>query len=328
MSESKPLASLSLDLDNQWSYMKTHADPGWETFPSYLDLVVPRILNFLKERNLVITFFIVGQDAALEKNRAVLKSLTVAGHEIGHHSFNHEPWLHTYTEKQIEAEITVAEEAIENVTGHKPIGFRGPGFSVSQTVIDVLLRRGYRYDASTLPTYIGPLARLYYFMTAKLDKKEKHQRENLFGSLQDGFRPVKSYLWPPKGIESERQLVEIPVTTIPIFKIPFHVSYIIYIGSFSPTLALLYFKFALGMCRLTGTQPSLLLHPLDFLGRDDIKELAFFPAMNLSKDAKLKLVSDVLRVYSDHFKVVTMQEHAREILDKAVSPKLTASKNN
>ncbi len=38
----KPLCSLSLDLDNQWSYMKTHGDAGWESFPSYLDLVVPR----------------------------------------------------------------------------------------------------------------------------------------------------------------------------------------------------------------------------------------------------------------------------------------------
>lgn len=42
MSNNKPLASLSFDLDNQWSYMKTHGDPGWDTFPSYLDLVVPR----------------------------------------------------------------------------------------------------------------------------------------------------------------------------------------------------------------------------------------------------------------------------------------------
>jgi hypothetical protein len=116
-------------------------------------------------------------------------------------------------------------------------------------------------------------------------------------------------------------MVEIPVTTMPIIKIPFHVSYIIYIGSFSPALALLYFKFALGMCRLTGTHPSLLLHPLDFLGREDIKELAFFPAMNLSKDEKLKLVGEVLRVYADHFRVGTMQEHARAVLAAAGLPK-------
>lgn len=321
MTHNKPIASLSLDLDNQWSYMKTHADPGWETFPSYLDIVVPRVLNFLKERNLVITFFIVGQDAVLEKNQTALKSLADAGHEMGHHSFNHEPWLHTYTEEQVEAEIARAEEAIEKVTGRHPIGFRGPGFSVSQTVIDVLTRRGYQYDASTLPTYIGPLARLYYFMTASLNKEEKSQRDNLFGSIQDGFRPVKSHLWPQKTAGSDRQMIEIPVTTIPIFKTPFHVSYIIYLGTYSTALALLYFRFALAMCRLTGTHPSLLLHPLDFLGKDDIKELAFFPAMNLSKDKKLKLVSDVLRIYTDQFKVVPMREHAREVLAQAGSVK-------
>jgi len=313
----KPLASLSLDLDNQWSYMKTHADPGWETFPSYLDLVVPRILSFLKERNLVITFFIVGQDAALGKNQAALKSLAEAGHEIGHHSFNHEPWLHLYSAEQVEAEIVRAEDAIINVTGQQPVGFRGPGFSVSQTVIDVLLQHGYQYDASTLPTYIGPLARLYYFMTARLNKEEKNQRNNLFGSIKDGFQPVGAYLWPKRGGSSDRQMVEIPVTTIPVFKIPFHVSYIIYLGSFSPVLALLYFRFALGMCRLTRTQPSLLLHPLDFLGRDDIKELAFFPAMNLTKDEKLKLVSEVLCLYADNFRIVNMQEHARQVRDSA-----------
>ena len=44
-----PLATLSLDLDNQWSYMKTHGDAGWETFPSYLDVAVPRILDLLAE---------------------------------------------------------------------------------------------------------------------------------------------------------------------------------------------------------------------------------------------------------------------------------------
>jgi len=63
----KQTASLSLDLDNKWSYMKTHGDAGWENFPSYLDTVVPRALRFLRERDLQITFFIVGQDAALEK---------------------------------------------------------------------------------------------------------------------------------------------------------------------------------------------------------------------------------------------------------------------
>ena len=41
MKKKKLLASISLDLDDQWSYMKVHGDEGWETFPSYLDVVLP-----------------------------------------------------------------------------------------------------------------------------------------------------------------------------------------------------------------------------------------------------------------------------------------------
>ena len=52
MSSQKPIASLSLDLDNKWSYLKTHGDPCWESFPSYLDVLVPRVLEFLAQRNL------------------------------------------------------------------------------------------------------------------------------------------------------------------------------------------------------------------------------------------------------------------------------------
>ena len=48
----KPLASISLDLDNLWSYMKTHGDPGWESFPSYLDTFIPLVLDLLDELDL------------------------------------------------------------------------------------------------------------------------------------------------------------------------------------------------------------------------------------------------------------------------------------
>src|SRR6478752_92451 len=82
---SQMIASLSLDLDNKWSYLKTHGDRGWEEFPSYLDGVVPRFLDVLDKLGLRITVFIVGQDAALSKNRAALASIADAGHEIGNH---------------------------------------------------------------------------------------------------------------------------------------------------------------------------------------------------------------------------------------------------
>ncbi len=305
----KPIASLSLDLDNQWSYMKTHGDPGWESFPSYLDIVVPRFLDFLQERELTITVFIVGQDAALEKNHQALRAIANAGHEIGNHSFHHQPWLHLYSESEIDNEIAIAEENIQLATGKKTIGFRGPGFSISRATLQVLARRGYQYDASTFPTFLGPLARAYYFMTSKLSKEEMEQRKALFGTLGEGLRPLKPYQWRLDAAE----IIEIPVTTMPIFKVPIHFSYLLYLAIFSAPLAQFYFQIALLMCRLTGTQPSLLLHPLDFLGGDDVPELAFFPAMNMPAYKKIALLSKTIGMLSQEFKIVTMQQHAHLI---------------
>jgi peptidoglycan/xylan/chitin deacetylase (PgdA/CDA1 family) len=154
-----PYASLSLDLDNQWSYMKTHGDAGWQSYPSYLDAVVPRILEFLAARRLTITFFIVGQDAALPKNRAALAAIAAAGHEIGNHSFRHEPWLHLYSPAELDDELLRAEQAIEAATGVRTRGFRGPGFSLSEGTLETLCRRGYDYDATIFPNVLNPLAR-------------------------------------------------------------------------------------------------------------------------------------------------------------------------
>jgi uncharacterized small protein (DUF1192 family) len=303
----KPIASLSLDLDNQWSYMKLHGDDGWNSFPSYLDIAVPRILKFLKERNLTITFFIVGQDAALEKNRSALESIVDAGHEVGNHSFNHESWLHLYSEDEIEQEIARAEEQIERVTGIRPSGFRGPGYSFSPAVLKVLSRRGYQYDASTFPIYLGLFARAYYFMTSRLSQTERNERKAMFGSFKDGLRPLKPYHW----CIGDKRLLEIPVTTMPILKLPIHFNYVLFISLFSPFLALMYFRFSLFLCKLTKTHPSLLLHPLDFLGHEDVKEVNFFPGMGLPRRKKLALMSKIFSILMNEFTVVPMGYHAQ-----------------
>ena len=304
---SKPLASLSLDLDNKWSYMKTHGDAGWETLPSYLDVVVPRVLEILRQRNLKITFFIVGLDAAQERNRTALKSIADAGHEIGNHSYKHEPWLHLYTAQELEDEMRNAEESIARATGKKTIGFRGPGFSFSPQLLNLLAARGYQNDASTFPTFLGPLARAYYFAKSNLSSKQSTQRKTLFGSAKEGFRPLDPYRWQT----TTGPLTEIPVTTMPVVRVPIHLSYVLYLATFSRRLAILYWKLALAMCRWTGTQPSLLLHPLDFMGAEDCPELGFFPAMQSPAAPKLSVATEVLDIFAQQFTIVPMQEHAR-----------------
>lgn len=337
MPMTKPIASLSLDLDNKWSYMKTHGDAGWDAFPSYLDVVVPRFLQFLEQRDLKITVFVVGQDAALDKNFDALASISAAGHEIGNHSFHHEPWLHLYSKDQIHEELARAEEHIERVTGERTIGFRGPGFSLSDDVLRVLFERGYQYDCSTFPTFLGPLARLYYFMTARLDDRQKNERKKLFGTMDEGFKPLRPYAWDMSGVKpvagrklksaigsrpsalGHASLLEIPVTTMPWFKVPIHVSYLLYLDQFSRFAAINYWRMALTLCRLSGVAPSLLLHPLDFLGCEDDRDLNFFPAMRVPSTRKIELLDKVLGMMTAHFDVRPMREHAEAISGRSRS---------
>jgi peptidoglycan/xylan/chitin deacetylase (PgdA/CDA1 family) len=305
----KPAASLSLDLDNEWSYLKTRGESSWESLPSYLDVVVPRLLRFFGEREIKSTVFVVGQDAALERNRSALRSIGEAGHEIGNHSFRHEPWLHLYSEGEIEKEIAEAEDAIEEATGQRPRGFRGPGYSLSESTLRVLVRRGYRYDASTLPTFLGPLARAYYFFRSPLRTEDRRQRQALFGTLRDGLRPLRPYAWEVEG----KPLVEIPVTTMPLARIPFHASYVLYLAGYSPALAIAYFESAIALCRASNLGPSLLLHPLDFLDGKDVPSLSFFPGMGLPVAKKLELLDRIVRRLRESFDVTGMGQHAERL---------------
>lgn len=299
--------SLSVDLDNHWSYMKTHGNPAWEGFPSYLDRVVPLTLEFADRHSIDLTMFVVGQDAELPKNAEAMKLIGESRHEVGNHSFHHEPWLHLKSHAEIEEEIDRADTAIQKATGRKPRGFRGPGFSISQATIRILDERGYAYDASTLPTFIGPLARAFYMRQSGLDPEQLEQRGQLFGKVKEVFRPIKPYLWDFDDRESG--VVEIPVTTMPLFRVPIHATYLLYLAKYSPGLSRLYLRAALALCRPTRVQPSILLHSLDFIGAKDITDLGFFPGMDMSGEVKRALLDDYAEAMKGFGEVITVGEH-------------------
>lgn len=314
-------SSLSVDLDNHWSYLKTHGDDSWRGFPSYLDRVIPLVGEFASEMDVPLTVFVVGQDAELPKNADAMAQLGESTFEIANHSFHHEPWLHLKTYSEIEEEITRAHQAILRATGREPSGFRGPGFSISQTTMRVLEENAYQYDASTLPTFIGPLARAFYMRKSSLEQDDLEQRSKLFGGLAEVFRPLTPYLWEFE--DRDPRIVEVPVTTMPLIRIPFHATYLLYIARWSPALSKAYLATALELCRLTGVEPSLLLHSLDFIGSEDISDLGFFPGMDMSGDQKRELLRSYVARLKAHGEVLTVGEHAeRALVAKPRSQKL------
>lgn len=300
----KPVCSISLDLDNEWSYLRTRGNADWERSRSYLPFVVPRILKVLEQAGVPITFFIVGRDAAMQENSDALRQIAGAGHEIANHTYMHEPWLHLYSREQLHEELSRTEEAIHDVTGHHTRGFRGPGFSTSPLVREVLHERGYTYDASLFPTVMGPVARAVFFLTSRLPAEEKAKRKGLYGSFRDAFGTLEPFAWPSG-------LMEVPVTTMPLFRVPIHLTYLLFLASFSMPLARLYWRTAVTMCRLRKVAPSLLLHPTDFLDSREVPSMDFFPGMRLPSVRKLELIRTVLTDLKAHWKPATMADHVR-----------------
>lgn len=297
-------ASISLDLDNQWAYMKTQGLIGSEEHPSYLDRIVPRILEQLRLQKQLITFFVVGRDAELPVNRTALTAIAEAGHEMANHSLLHEPWLQLYSEAELRADFGRTEQAIAAISGKLPVGFRGPGFCASPGIRAMLLERGYAYDASSFPTVLGPVARAYFMLKSNLSAEEKKKRSGLYGSLAGAFGPLNPF-------EIEPGLLEMPVTTMPVFRLPVHMSYLLFLAQVSEGLARLYWRVALTLCRVRGVQPSMLLHPTDFLDVKDVPEMAFFPGIRIPAERKMALVAHVIESLQKHFHTVTMAEHAR-----------------
>lgn len=304
----KQKLGLSIDMDNQWSYMKTHGDSGWDKFPTYFNVVIPTILNLVKELDIPITFFLVGKDLEKDENVKEVEKITKAGLSIANHSYNHEPWLHTYSYDQINKEINTTDSLLQSITGQKPIGFRGPGFSYSNKLFKVLMANGYKYDASTLPTFIGPMARWYYFKTAELSREEREKRKYLFGKISEGFRRNNPHYLT---ITKNSQIAELPVTTFPILRSPIHLSYLIYLYRVDITLLNVYLSSAVFFLKSFNVPVSFLLHPLDFVGGDSVQSLAFFPGMDLKTDEKLNVIRHVLKYLKHKFNILDLNNYYR-----------------
>ncbi|MDQ3405913.1 MAG: polysaccharide deacetylase family protein [Actinomycetota bacterium] len=296
----RPPASVSLDLDNLWAYLKTHGDPTWEQHPSYLPTAVPRLLELLGENSVTTTVFVVGADVEREDGAKAVAEIAAAGHEVANHSWGHEPWLHRYSRRRLEDELIRTEEAIMAAGAPRPVGFRGPGFSVSRPLLELLIERGYAYDASTLPTWIGPLARAYHNRGSSTEDASE-----LFGGFSKVLSPIHPYRW------GHSELVELPVTTMPLLRTPIHGSYLLWLHEMSPRLARGYFTTALRLCLLRGVAPSLLLHPTDVLDATEAPGMEFFPGMAVPGARKAELLTWVLSMLRRHYDVVGTGEHVR-----------------
>jgi len=108
-------------------------------------VAVPRILDLLERHEIRTTFFVPGHTALAYPD--LVRRITAAGHEIGHHGWVHEG-LSRLEPAQEREYLLRGLDALDRVTGARPTGYRAPGVEVSVNTVDILLEHGFRYDAS------------------------------------------------------------------------------------------------------------------------------------------------------------------------------------
>ena len=168
----KRYASLSLDLDNQWSYMKTHGDAGWQSHPVLPRQPWCRASSSSSPR--AGSRSPSSSSARTPRSRRTAprsRAISAAGHEIGNHSFRHEPWLHLYNAGGARAGAAPGRGGDRGRDRRAAARLPRTGFSLSEGTLETLLRRGYDYDATVFPNLLNPLARAYFFSTSKLTRR-------------------------------------------------------------------------------------------------------------------------------------------------------------
>jgi hypothetical protein len=303
----KPAATLSVDLDDLWAYQRTLGDASWILLQSYLEIAVPRMLEVFDRAGCRATVFIVGADAAREGAYQTLRPIVRYGHQVGNHSFGHPVWLHREKRVVIRDELQRTDAAIRAATGVAPVGFRGPGFTWSRRLLEVVAELGYGFDSSVLPTFVGPLARWRLLRHSGFTPADEKLRADLYGKFRNGLRPNEPFFWEFKD---GRRLAEIPVTTMPGLRLPLHQSYLVFLASRSRSAAIRYLRTGLALCRRSGTSPHMLFHPLDWLGADEAPGLGSFPGMAMPVAEKLSLLSEVLGILKDSFSIEAMSAQA------------------
>ena len=93
---------------------------------------IDKILNSLKEYNVKVTFFVVGDFA--KKYPESVKAIYDAGHEIGNHSFTH-PHVNNLSLEDNVKQINDCNNLVKEITGLTPMLYRAPYGEYNDTVI-------------------------------------------------------------------------------------------------------------------------------------------------------------------------------------------------
>ncbi len=176
--------------------------------------------RFLEGFKVKATLFMVGNDFEKPENASHILDVVRLGHEIANHSMTHPHNFRFLSIDEKECEIKDMEEACVDLTGRKPVGFRAPGWNISDDTGPVLVKNGYIYDSSVHPSIMNPALKL---LNWKSSGDRPRQDRTTLGQISYMFSPSVPYRCHKDqlGRRGSGDLVEMPVSVVPYCRLPF-----------------------------------------------------------------------------------------------------------
>ncbi len=226
MAGSKPLrAAVNVDVDGLYLYDRIHGhastagniagfDPVSQ-IPTVWTRGVTRFLDLFARTNIKATFFVVAQDLQHSEIAAVFRDVVAAGHEIGSHSLTHPYHLSRLQPHEIANELATSRAILQDASAQPVVGFRAPGYVLSDALREAIADAGHAYDSSRFPCPPYQLAKALFIGTYQLLGRPS-------GSLVESpavwLGPRTPYV---DRLPSGRRLLELPIGVLPGTRLPF-----------------------------------------------------------------------------------------------------------
>ncbi|HKY37037.1 MAG TPA: polysaccharide deacetylase family protein [Polyangiaceae bacterium] len=296
------LLSVSVDLDEVHHYRDIHGLASRGRGSEVYARAVPRIADWARQRDIPLTWFVVGRDLAEPGNAEAMARVADAGDELGCHSFSHFYDLTRRSAAEMRAEVEQGVSAIYAATGTRVSGFRAPGYVVNDTLLDVVREAGLSYDSSVFPCpayYALKLAAIAASSTRRQASQSIADVPEVLRAPSQPYRVGRPYWFRGTGIW------EIPIQVTRRTRLPFIGTSLTLAGSFGARL------FARGV--LGEPCVNLELHGLDALdSRDGLDDLARTqPDLRLPWSRKLEAIGAAVDLLRDHgYRCVRLDELA------------------
>jgi len=149
--KNKVILTFDLEFWHDVDFINAYLPENKEGLPdNILESTLP-LLDLLKRYSIKSTFFILGEVA--EKYPDLVRKIHKEGHEIACHGYSHRR-LYYLDKDEFERKIRLSVDLLRQVSGRNPIGFRAPGFSLTNETkwaLEVIERQGFLYDSSVFP---------------------------------------------------------------------------------------------------------------------------------------------------------------------------------